>query len=185
MAMSLACLWLLPLSNLTPSTSKQWGSVAFVLSRSLPLCAAISNFVCIVATPRFVFVLHGVTQSSVLLFSTSSRTSSTMWIPTSLQGCGSTQKHAWQTKHVLREMQTYRLHVAHPMPVRKSKEVMVASICVKGSICYKNYEHIYFVTFPTLSRRCVVGQRCLRPLTPPKKGSMSPSSATATWRCRY
>ena len=54
-AMSHACRRLLPLGNLIPSTSRQWDDAALVQSCSMPLCAAITNFACILATPRPLF----------------------------------------------------------------------------------------------------------------------------------
>ena len=95
-AMSLACRRLVPLGNLTPSmcTSEQWDNVVLDPSRSLPLCAPITNLACIVATTRPLFGLRGVANSSALLFSPSSHTSSATFSAASVQGRGSAEKHA-------------------------------------------------------------------------------------------
>ena len=94
MAMSLASQRLLPLGSFTPSTSRQWDNAALVPSRSLPLCAAITNHACILATPRPLFGLRGVANSYALLFSPSSHTSFATFTATSLQGCGPAGNHA-------------------------------------------------------------------------------------------
>ena len=76
-ARSLICRQLLFPATFTPSTSRQFSNTPFVQSRSLPFCAAITNFACILATPRPLSGLRGVANSSALLFSPSSQTSST------------------------------------------------------------------------------------------------------------
>ena len=74
-ARSLICRWLLLPATFTPRTSRQCNSAPLVQSLSLPFCAAITNFACILATPRPLSGLRGVASSSALLFSPSSQTS--------------------------------------------------------------------------------------------------------------
>ena len=52
-ASSRACLQLLPLGNLTPSTTQQWDMGPFDQSPSLPHSVINTSFTCILATPRF------------------------------------------------------------------------------------------------------------------------------------
>ena len=51
-ARSLICRQLLLPATFTPSTSRQFNDAPFVQSRSLPFCAAITNFARILAIPR-------------------------------------------------------------------------------------------------------------------------------------
>ena len=118
-ARSLVCRRLLPLGTFTPSTSRHCDNASLVQSRSLRFCVAIINFACILATPCLLSGFRGVANSSALLFSPSSQTSSTTFTTTSVQGCGPAKKHAWHTKHVLHQMRTTCLHVAHCIPLRK------------------------------------------------------------------
>ena len=67
-AMSLVCPRLLPLGSFTPIILRQCDSAALVKSRNLPLCADISNFARILATPRLLSGLRVVANSSALLF---------------------------------------------------------------------------------------------------------------------
>ena len=82
------------LATFIPSTSRQCTNAPLVQSRSLPFYVAITNFACILATPRPLFGLRAVANSSALLFSPSSQTSSTTFTTTSPQGRGLAQKHA-------------------------------------------------------------------------------------------
>ena len=118
-ARSLVCRRLLPLGTFTPSASRHCDNAALVQSRSLPLCAAITNFACILATRRPLSGFLGVGNSSALLSSPSSQTSSATFTTNFVQGCGPAEKYAWHTRHVLHQMRTTCLHEAHCIPLLK------------------------------------------------------------------
>ena len=71
-ARSLICCRLLLPATFTPSTSRQFNYAPFVQSRSLPLCDAITNFACILATPRPLSGLRGVANSCALFLGVTS-----------------------------------------------------------------------------------------------------------------
>ena len=178
-ARSLICRQLLPLGTFTPRTSRQYDNAPLVQSRSLPLCAAITNFASLLATQHPLSGLRGVVNSSTLLFSPSSQTSCATCTTTSVQGCELAEEHAWHTTHVLHHMQTTCLHVAHCIPVRK---VMKSSlpVCESGvpssATTMTTSAPCRFVPFPGGAAKVsdVPG--------PPKKGNMSLSSPTASLR---
>ena len=181
-AISLARLRLVPLGNLMPSTSRQRDNMVLDQSCSLPLCAAITNFACILTTTCPLFGLCGVANSSALLFSPSSQTSSATFTAASVQRHGSAEKHAWQTKHVFHQMRNECLHVAHSIPLRIVKKSWLPS-CVS-----RVPSGATTVTTSTLCRSASFPDRAFAASgvsNPPKMGTMPPSSATASLPCRH
>ena len=138
MAISLACLRLLPLGNLTPRTSKQWQSVAFLQSHTacqfqqpLPTSRA--------SSPQHTFGLAYMGQ----------------------------QPFHWRC--CFGHPHIHHLQPGQPPPC-------------KAVDLHKSMHSISFVSFPRLSTWWLIGQRFLRP---PKKGSVSPSSAIVALPCRH
>ena len=125
--------------------------MALVAWHSLPICAAITNFAFIVATPHLLcglraFVCRVVfTILAQIICKSHHHLCTTVW--TYKKACMTNQTCVAQDANHLLACGT--LHTSS-----KSDEVMIASMCVKGTICRNNSDHIYLVTFGTLSRWC-------------------------------
>ena len=72
----------------------------------------------------------------------------------------------------MHQTQTDCPHVAHRMPLQKVKKSWLPT-CVSATVRCNKCDHIFFLSFPTLSRRCRACQWWLQPPPPPpqqKKG---------------
>ena len=171
-AISLACRRSLPLVNFTPSTLRQWENMALVQSCGLRLFATITNFACILPTPHPLSSLRGVRVAIItiltdIMCNMHRHLCARVWTCTK----ASVTNQACVAPHA-----NQLLACGTPNTAAKSEEVMVASMCVRGTIWCNNYHHSYLASFCTLSRWCLCGQRCTRPT---KKGQ----DATITSQC--
>ena len=146
----LVCRRLLPLGTFTPSTSRQCDNADLVQSRSLPFCTAITNFACILATPRLLCGLRGVANSFALftiltdiICNIYHHHCTRMW--TCKKACMAHQTCGAPNANHLLACGT--LHTSS-----KSDEVMIATMCVRGTIWCNNCDHIYLVPFCTIPR---------------------------------
>ena len=148
-ARALICRRLLLPTTFTPSTSRQCKNAPLVQSRSLPLCAAITNFACILATRR-PYLAYVVWSICLHYRSPPRHKHHLQHSPPPPYKEADLCKRMYGTPDMPPDA-NHLLACGTLRTSTKGDEVMVASMRVRGTISCNNADHISLVPFCTLS----------------------------------